>query len=78
MVGSIRIKTLLDIAIKKGVALPTYDLRKLTNLIEVKKPARSLGHFLKPLKILGLCFCDREAFARVAYEAVEDAARKTT
>jgi len=75
LVGSVRIETLLDVAVSRGIALPTYDLQKLTNLIEVKTPASSLRQFLKPLTFLALCFCDRKTSARVAYEAVEDAAK---
>jgi adenosine deaminase len=75
LVGSIRIKTLLDIAVSNNIALPIYDLEKLTNLIEIKTPASSLRQFLKPLNILGLCFYNRKTIARIAYEVAEDAAK---
>jgi len=72
LVGSVRIKTLLNVAVKNEIDLPTYDLK---NLIEISEPVSGLRQFLSPLKILGLCFFDKEATARVAYEAVEDAAK---
>lgn len=75
LVGSIRVKTFLDIAVKNNLILPTYDLERLKNLIEIES-ASDLRRFLSPLKILRLCFCNKKAIERVAYEAVEDAAKE--
>ncbi len=75
LVGSIRVKTLLDVAVKSNIILPTYVLEMLKNLIEIGEPASDLRQFLSSLKILGLCFYDKKAIVRVAYEAVEDAAK---
>ncbi|MEM3629183.1 MAG: adenosine deaminase [Candidatus Bathyarchaeia archaeon] len=75
LIGSVRVKTLLDIAVENRIVLPTYELRKLRNLIEINEPAPDLHQFLSPLEILGLCFYDGETIARVSYEAVEDAAK---
>lgn len=75
LVGSVRIETLFDIASKYDIPLPTNDLEKLKNLIEVRTPVSDFRQFLKPLKILGLCFYDKKTIARIAYETVEDAAK---
>ena len=74
LIGTIRIETLLDTAIKDGISLPTNDLYGLKNLIEVSEPVSNFRQFLTPLNILGLCFRDKKTTARVAYEAVEDVA----
>jgi hypothetical protein len=73
----VRIETLVDIAIKNDTPLPTTDVEKLKDLIQNKKTTSSLRQFLKPLSIIGLCFCDKKTIERIAYEVVEDAQRIT-
>lgn len=73
--GSVRPKTLLEVAKQNKIALPTYDLDKLTSFVTVSKPKPSLKEFVKPLETVVRCFCSEEAVERVAYEAVEDAYR---
>jgi len=75
LVGSVRVETLLDIACEYDVPLPADNLEELKALIEVGKPVSEFRQFLKPLKIVGLCFCDKKSIARITYEAAEDAAR---
>jgi adenosine deaminase len=75
LVGSVRVETLFDIASKYDIPLPTGDLKKLKNLIQIKEPVSDFRRFLNPLKILGLCFYDKKTIARITYEVVEDAAK---
>jgi len=71
--GSIRPKTLLEIAKQNKIALPTYNLDKLISFITISKPKPSLKAFVKPLEIAVRCFCSEKAIERVTYEAIEDA-----
>jgi len=71
--GSIRPKTLLEIAKQNKIALPTYNLKKLTSLVTISKPKPNLREFVKPLETVVRCFCNEEAIERVTYEAIEDA-----
>lgn len=73
--GSIRPKTLLEIAKQNKIALLTYNLDKLTSLVTISRPKPSLKEFVKPLEIAVRCFCSEEAIERVTYEAIEDAYR---
>lgn len=76
LIGSVRVKTLMEIAAENDIPLPASNLEGLRKLIEIEEPVQSLRQFLRPLSILGLCFYDRKAAARVAYEVAEDAARE--
>jgi len=71
--GSIRPKTLLEIAKQNKIALPTYNLDKLISFITISKPKPNLKEFVKPLEIAVRCFCSEEAIERVTYETIEDA-----
>ena len=71
--GSVRPRTIADICRERGVPLPTYDPDELARLITLSKPVEDLVAFLEIFKIIDLCFTDKEAIARVAYEAAEDA-----
>lgn len=73
--GSIRVTTLIDICRDHKVPLPSYDPGVMAEHIHLKKQAENLAGFLQPFRLLKLAFVDREAISRIAYEAVEDAAR---
>ena len=71
--GAVRPATIADICRERGVPLPTYDHDELARLITLSKPVSDLVAFLELFKIIDLCFADKEAIARIAYEAAEDA-----
>lgn len=71
--GSVRPKSLLEIAEENKILLPTYNLDKLTSLVTISKPKSNLKSFVEPLEIVVRCFCKKEAIQRITYEAVEDA-----
>lgn len=71
--GAVRPATIAEICRERGVPLPTYDPDELARLIILTKPADDLVAFLEPFKMIDSCFTDKEAIARVAYEAAEDA-----
>ena len=65
-VATIRPMTLVDLAAKAGLELPSDDPADLYTFDNVP-------HFLEIFDLLSRVFIDRSTFARVAYEAVEDA-----
>ena len=72
--GCLRPRTLLELAGRSGVKLPTQNLARLTRLLEAGKRTRSLGDYLKIFDITLSVMQDKEALYRVAYELAEDAA----
>jgi adenosine deaminase len=65
--GTMRPATVLDLARKNGVALPTTDLDELYRY-------DSLDGFLTVFWLVQSCLSSREDWARLAYESVTDAA----
>jgi adenosine deaminase len=66
--GCMRPDTAIELARKHGVELPTYDPAELYAYDDI-------AGFLKMYVLLSHALVDREDFARVAYEAIEDAAK---
>ena len=71
--GAVRPATVADICRSRGIELPTYDPNELGRLLCHHRQTENLAAFLLPFRIIKLCFVDREAIARIAYEAAEDA-----
>lgn len=63
--GTVRAATFADQARKHGIALPTDDTDKLYDY-------NSIYEFLKIFAMVSSTLIDREDFARVAYESLED------
>ena len=72
--GSVRPKTVLELATEQGVKLPTSNLNKLTKLMQAGKRTRNLGDYLKIFDITLSVMQEKEALYRTAYELVEDCA----
>lgn len=72
--GSVRPATVAEVCDKHRVPIPTYDWRKLADLLRLKEPAANLEGFFEPLKIIMASFVDKEAISRITYEVIEDAA----
>lgn len=73
--GSIRSKTIIDIAKEKRYNLPTYDLIKIKKYVQVDKNCKSLKDFLKTFEFFYPLLMFPDVMERVAYEASEDAAK---
>jgi adenosine deaminase len=67
-IGSVRPKTFIELAHKNGVKLPTEDLSKIYRY-------DNIFDFLKVFDLVALSIVDRDDFARVAYETLEDGVR---
>jgi adenosine deaminase len=72
--GSVRPRTVLELARDQGVRLPTTDLAKLTRLLEAGKRTRNLADYLKIFDLTLAVMQEKDALYRVAHELVEDCA----
>jgi len=70
--GSIRIETLIDLAQKSNVELPSYDAQELKDLVFPKK-YNSLEEYLRGFGYITQVLTTPEALERVAYEVTMDA-----
>lgn len=74
--GAIRVKTILDVAKRRGICLPADTVEEMTQIIIVQKPG-SLTEFLgKFAEYMHVIAGDREAIKRIAYEFVKDKAKE--
>lgn len=76
--GSVRIQTLLDLAKKQNVELPSSDPKKLKKLLVPGLHCKSLVDYLRPFDIVLSVLQEEEALSQVAFELAEDAAKENT
>ena len=77
--GSLRIDTILDLAKKDGVEIPSTDPEKLKEILVPGTPdkgPKSLEKYLDGFNITLSVMQTEEAIARVAYELAEDSAKE--
>ncbi|MEA3451425.1 MAG: adenosine deaminase [Bacteroidota bacterium] len=72
--GSMRVETIIDIAKKENVKLPTNDIKELRKILEVGINCKSLEDYLRPFDITALVLQTEDALIRSTYELAEDAA----
>jgi len=72
--GSLRSRTILELAEAQGVKLPTTNLRELQTLLQAGRRTKNLGDYLKIFDYTLSVLQERDALYRVAYELAEDAA----
>ena len=72
--GSLRPRTVLELADAQGVELPTRNLARLTRLLQAGKRTRNLAEYLKIFDLTLSVLQQRDALYRAAYELAEDAA----
>ncbi len=72
--GSVRPRTVLELALDQGVKLPTTHLGRLTQLLEAGKRTRNLADYLRIFDLTLAVMQQKEALYRTAYELVEDCA----
>src|SRR3954470_14940551 len=71
--GSLRLDTVLDLARKQGVKLPTFDRSELFGLLYAGEHVTSLDDYLRAFDITLSVLQTEEALERVAYELAQDA-----
>ncbi len=74
--GSVRIDTIIDLAKKNNIKLPTMDAAELRNMIVCTDETESLEDYLRGFHIVNLVLQDKEGLKRAAYELAEDAAKE--
>ncbi len=73
--GSLRVETILELAGKQGVRLPSHDEPTLRRML-VQDNAKDLVEYLKAFDITLSVMQDPESLRRIAFELVEDCARE--
>lgn len=74
--GSLRLDTVLDLARKQGVALPTHDRGELRARLVAGEQVASLDDYLRAFDVTLSVMQTEAALERVAYELAEDAWRE--
>lgn len=74
--GSVRIDTVIDLAKKQNVKLPTDDKKELEQLLAPGLKCKSLVEYLRPFDITLSVMQEAEALTRTAFELAEDAAKE--
>ncbi len=72
--GSLRPKTVLELARERKVKLPADNLEDLTPFVQVAPTCRSLKEFLDVFDVIYPLLRDAAAVERIAYELAEDCA----
>lgn len=72
--GSLRLDTLAEIAREHGLELPGNNIDELRPYVQITNDPPSSQSFLAKFEVLRRFYRSREAVARLAYEAIADAA----
>jgi adenosine deaminase len=72
--GSLRLKTLSEIAQEHGIDLPSYEIEYLRPFVTVTSEEPDFQRFLEKFRLLRRFYPSQAAVERIAYEAVADAA----
>lgn len=73
--GSVRIETLIDIALKYGIQMPEYNPEQLRPFVQMTpEQPRDMKTFLAKFMTLRQFFRSQEVIRRVVHEAIADAA----
>lgn len=71
--GSVRPSTVIELAKKKNIELPSLNEIEIQNLMVAPKNCSSLDEYLKRFDLPGLVMQDEEGLERIAFELMEDA-----
>ena len=74
--GSLRIKTMIDIAKQNAIDLPTFDSNKLSAIISLNDQKVSLEDYLDRFDLTLSILQDQDSLERVSYELLEDLAEE--
>jgi adenosine deaminase len=74
--GSLRLETIIDLAKKHEIELPSYDPAELRRVMRLGQNTGSLVEYLKAFDVTLRVLQTEDALFRCAYELAEDAARE--
>jgi adenosine deaminase len=74
--GCVRVGTVIDLARKHNLKLPTFDLAGLDRIYKLRAPGASLVEVLGMFEMAQASFASYEAVERIVCEALEDAYKK--
>ena len=74
--GSLRVSTLIDLAKKQNIDLPTFNHDELAKVVKSGIHCRNLTEYLQGFEITLSVMQEPEALYRIAYELAEDAAEE--
>lgn len=74
--GSVRADTIIDIAKKENIKIPSFDRGIIKELIQVPKECTSLNEYLKRFELPNDVMQSSYALERIAFELLEDAAKE--
>ena len=72
--GSLRIETILDLAQRHNVSLPSSDASGLTKILSIGKKRGTLEEYITRFDITLSVMQTRDSLKRIAYELIEDVA----
>ncbi len=74
--GSVRPETIIDIARKENIDIPSYDVKKINDLMIAPIECTSLDEYLKRFSLPINIMQSEYSLRRVTYELLEDAAKE--
>ncbi|MFU0790432.1 adenosine deaminase [Virgibacillus proomii] len=74
--GSVRIQTIIDIAQKEGIQLPSFEKEELQKELIAPLECDSLEEYLKKFSLPNLVMQTKESLKRITFELFEDATRE--
>ena len=74
--GSLRPETIIDIAKKGGIGIPSFDINEIQREITIPLECKSLNEYLKAFAIPNLVMQSKESLRRITFELLEDAAKE--
>ncbi|WP_160723647.1 adenosine deaminase [Bacillus sp. USDA818B3_A] len=74
--GSVRIETIIEIAQKEGIQLPSFDKKELQKELIAPMECDSLEEYLQRFSLPNLIMQSKKNLRRITFELFEDAARE--
>lgn len=74
--GSVRVGTIIDIARKENIEIPSFEIEDLTDIITVKETCECLNDYLKKFEITNSIMQSRYSLERITYELLEDVSKE--
>ncbi|MDW8802388.1 adenosine deaminase [Clostridium sp. A1-XYC3] len=74
--GSLRAETVIDIARKEGINLPSFDIEVIKKELTAPLECESLDDYLKAFSLPNLVMQSKYSLRRITFELLEDASRE--